>query len=428
VTEASARATWLRHAVGWPFVGKRPELLGVAVSGGSDSMALLDLMIWIGRDQGFEVRAVTVDHGLRAEASDEAAQVAAYCRDQGVGHDVLVWNGWDKRGNLQAKARKARYGLISQWAERLGVDIVALGHTRDDQAETVVMRLARASGVDGLAAMPERFVRDGLAFVRPLLRVQREVLRDYLRDRDVTWCEDPSNEDDSFERVRARKAMAVLGGLGIDTDALVTVADNARAAKWALDHYAWAEVVDHGLVREIGGDIILPRGSTAARVVPGEVVRRLTNAAAMWISGAAYPLRRETMINMEVAFIEASRHTAAGCVFSVVKAKEHGGKNLRICREFNAVKGMACPSDQPWDGRWTLDGPHEPGLEIRALGEAVKDCPEWRETGMPRLSLLASPAVWRGDELVAAPVAGFGNGWTAEATGRGNFAKFLLSR
>ena len=91
------------------------------------------------------------------------------------------------------------------------------------------------------------------------------------------------------------------------------------------------------------------------------------------------------------------------------------------------MKDLSGPTDRPWDGRWVLEGPHGPDLEIRALGAAVKDTP-WRETGLPRASLMASPAVWRDGALVAAPVAGLENGWRASATARGTFAEFLLSR
>ncbi len=426
--EAEARADWLRRAVSGPFVGDLPRRLGVAVSGGGDSMALLDLMVAVGRQKGFEVRAATVDHSLRPEARDELGMVAAHCAARGIGHEVLAWTGWDGRGNLQAKARKARYALIAEWAERQGVDQVALGHTRGDQAETVVMRLARASGVDGLAGMPERFERDGVRFVRPLLRLTRQDLRAYLTDRGISWCEDPSNEDDSYERVRARKAMSVLADLGVDVDTLATVADNARAAKWALDHYAWVEVAENGLAEVVGGDVILPASASADHVVPGEILRRLNNAAIMWITGADYPPRRESMNNLSPILQEAKRHTVAGCLVSLVGGDPQHDGMLRFSREFNAVKDLKGPTDQPWDGRWILDGPHARDLEVRALGEAVRGCPDWRDSEVPRTSLMASPAIWRGETLVAAPLAQFHNGWTAEATGRGKFAKFLLSR
>ncbi len=145
VTDEDLSDDWLRHITGWAFVHARPKRLGVAVSGGGDSMALLDLMIWHAREMGFDVEAVTVDHGLRAEARDEIALVRAYCDAQGVPHSVLAWS-WDGEGNLQAAARNARYSLIAEWAREREIDTVALGHTQDDVAETFLMRLARRAG------------------------------------------------------------------------------------------------------------------------------------------------------------------------------------------------------------------------------------------------------------------------------------------
>lgn len=424
-----ARAASLRQHCGWSFVNARPQRLGVAVSGGSDSMALLELMHGQARENGFEISAVTVDHRLRPEAKDECAHVAQFCQARSIPHDVLHWQGWDGKGNLQATARRARYELIADWAGRKGVDWIALGHTREDQAETVLMRLARASGVDGLAGMPGRFERDDLTFIRPLLGQSRDDLRDFLRYCGIDWCEDPSNEDDSFERVRARKAAVVLAELGIDAETLNRVAWHAQSAKWALNHYLWAEVKENGLVVEDRGDLILPEQTpTPKHHAPSEIHRRALNRAVQWISGAEYPPRSMALIQMSAAMIETDHHTLGGCVVSRFgEGLRRYERNLRITREYNAVRCMVSKTNQLWDGRWSLEGAHTENLEIRALGEAVKDTP-WRDTGMPRRSLLASPSVWCDEELIAAPVAGLSNGWSAEATGRGKFTEFLLSR
>ncbi len=127
--------------------------LGIAVSGGSDSLALLHLMVEWGRAP---LRCVTVDHRLRDASAEEAAQVAEICAALGIAHDTLTWDGWDGQGNLAAEARRARYALLADWAVTHGLTGIALGHTQDDIAETLLMRLARRAGVDGLAAMPQR--------------------------------------------------------------------------------------------------------------------------------------------------------------------------------------------------------------------------------------------------------------------------------
>lgn len=427
MSEAAARANWLRHHAAWPFVNDRPKRLGVAVSGGSDSMALLHLMAEIGRDRGFEVAAVTVDHGLRPEAKDEARSVGHVCEKLGIRHRILQWEGWDGTGNLQARARRARYALITDWARRTGTDWVALGHTIDDQAETVLMRLARRAGVDGLSAMSDRVERDGLTLIRPLLRLDRETLRAYLRDRGADWCEDPSNHDDSFERVRARRAMTTLSDLGIDADVLSDVATNARQSKWALDHYAYLAADDGNAVEVAQGDVILPEGMTPEHMIPHEVLRRLTNAAILWIGGGDYTPRAESLTTMVAEMSRTDRHTLGGCLVTRIMGAKSYDASLRITREYNAVRDTRAPTDALWDGRWHLDGPHAPQLETRALGDHITETP-WRDTGLPRDSLRASPAVFDCDTLVAAPVAGLPNGWQAKATGRGTFARFLISR
>ncbi|WP_236628283.1 tRNA lysidine(34) synthetase TilS, partial [Sulfitobacter sp. HI0129] len=123
--------------------------------------------------RGLSLRAVTVDHGLRAGSAEEATGVAACCAALGVPHDTLQWADWDGSGNLQAAARDARYRLMADWAARHDIGAIALGHTADDQAETFVMRLARRSGVDGLSAMAPHSVRAGIEWLRPLLGIHR---------------------------------------------------------------------------------------------------------------------------------------------------------------------------------------------------------------------------------------------------------------
>lgn len=415
----------LRHLTGWAFLLEKPERLGVAVSGGGDSMACLDLMLWHGRELGFSVEAITLDHGLRAEARDEIALVAAYCAARGVDHTVLEWR-WDGAGNLQSEARKARYGLIAEWAKGRGVDCVALGHTRDDVAETFLMRLARRAGVDGLAEMERSFTRDGVRWIRPILSHGREDWRVYLTRQGIGWADDASNTDEAFERVRARKALQALEPLGIEAETLAAVAQNMGSARFALEHYVWQEARDYAV--EDRGDLILPNEiPDREHTIPPDVVFRLRRAALRWVGGQDYPVRGEAMAEAIEALREGTPHTLGGCLMSPVKGAKFWQDRWRITREFNAVKNLRCSTDKPWDGRWVLEGPHRANLETRALGEAVKVTP-WRETGMPRASLMASPAVWRGDDLVAAPVAGLENGWTASATGRGNFTDFLLSR
>ena len=156
--------------------------IGVAVSGGGDSMALLLLLEEAAARAGRVVAAVTVDHGLRPESGGEAAAVAALCAGRGIAHATCRWGDWDGAGNLLDRARQARRALIADWARGRGIGAVALGHTLDDQAETVVLRLARGSGVDGLAGMAAVVRAEGILWLRPLLGVRRDGAPGLARD------------------------------------------------------------------------------------------------------------------------------------------------------------------------------------------------------------------------------------------------------
>lgn len=174
--------------------------LGVAVSGGPDSVALLLLCQSAFPERTF---AATVDHQLRSESADEARHVALICGALGVPHETLV-PSTPITGSLQAEARAMRYALLEDWAGRNDIAAILTAHHADDQAETLLMRLNRGAGVGGLAGI--RTVNGRI--VRPLLTWRRRELADVVAAAGVTPVRDPSNDDNRFDRVRIRKAMA----------------------------------------------------------------------------------------------------------------------------------------------------------------------------------------------------------------------------
>lgn len=366
-------------------------------------MALLDLLHLWSRSRDVGLSAATVNHGLRPEAATEAANVAAFCATRSIPHETLHWDGLTAVGNLQDQARQARYRLLSEWGMAQGVDRVALGHTQDDQAETFLMRLAREAGVDGLSGMRAGFRRHGLHWVRPLLDVSRERLKAYLVRQGIEWSNDPSNDDERYERVKARKVLASLSPLGIDAGTLRRVAFQMEDARVALQKMTCdlARVA----VTEDRGDLVVN-----LRVVNGqtfEIGRRLLVSALCYVSGSHYPARRQSVERL-ILFAKEKRQTLTGCIL------DNKGDRLRVMRELSAVRTLSTPTTALWDNRWHLSGPHDPALEIRALGETgIRQCPDWRATGMQRHSLLASPAIWRGGTLIAAPLAAKPEGWTA---------------
>lgn len=394
------------------FSPDMPARVGVAVSGGGDSMALLHLLHATGR---FQLHAVTVDHGLRPEAKAEADFVASTCVQLGVGHATLHWQGATARGNLMDQARRARLSLIGGWARAQGIAHVALGHTADDQAETFLMRLSRAAGLEGLSGMRPRFQAEGVTWHRPLLDATRADLRDWLSARGLPWVDDPSNDNPRFDRVKARRALAALASLGIGTDTITAVVGHLAQAEAALCADLDRLVAAH--VTEIAGDLVIDAAAFGPGVHP-EMHRRLINAALIWVSGADYAPRAAKVAGLLADLRDCTLH---GCRVMVSPCQ------IRITRESRAVAGLRVPAGQIWD-RWQLDGPVRPGLTIAALGaEGLRLCPDWRTTGLPRASLLASPAIWAGAQLVAAPLAGAENGWKAQIA-CGSFRRSLFRR
>ncbi|HUD28485.1 MAG TPA: tRNA lysidine(34) synthetase TilS [Novosphingobium sp.] len=221
----------------WPEgVDEEAARLGVAVSGGPDSLALL--LIAHAALPG-RVEAATVDHGLRRESAQEAAEVARVCAVLGVPHAVLRVEV--APGNVQAEARTARYAALAGWAAERQLAVLATGHQADDQAESLVMRLNRASGVAGLAGVRARGTVPGsaLSLLRPVLDWRRAELAEVVRAAGLRAAEDPSNADERFDRVRVRKALADADWL--DVPALARSAAHIAEADAALEWMAALE-------------------------------------------------------------------------------------------------------------------------------------------------------------------------------------------
>lgn len=179
-----------------PFAPFEPRpILAVAVSGGPDSLALAFLAAaWAAKRRG-RIVALTVDHGLRKDSGKEARTVGRWLNDAGVAHHILTWKGPKPRTGIQAAARNARYRLLREWCRRQGILHLLVAHTRDDQAETFLLRLHRESGVAGLAAMPAISEEPDLRILRPLLTLPKARLIATLQARKQEWIEDPSNKN-----------------------------------------------------------------------------------------------------------------------------------------------------------------------------------------------------------------------------------------
>lgn len=248
---------------------------------------------------------LTVDHGLRRGSGADARKVVAWARALGLKAHILAWKGPKPATGIEAAARQARYWLMGDWMRKHRVSILGVGHTQDDQAETFLLRLARGSGVDGLAAMAPRAPWplpgfSGLSLVRPLLGLARADLRAFLEASGQKWLEDPMNEDLAFDRVRVRAAAGALSEAGLTPARIAAAAVHLARARAALEDVTQAVLARavrpvEPATAEPGKEQGFLLDATALAAAPREVGLRALAAVLMAVSGAAYRPRFEAL-------------------------------------------------------------------------------------------------------------------------------------
>lgn len=366
-----------------PFEPK--PVLAVAVSGGADSMALALLADRWARARGGRIVALTVDHRLRPESAAEARAVARWMAQRGVGHVRLDWRRAPAEdvvaGNVQARARAARYRLMSDWCAARGVLHLLLAHHCDDQAETLLLRLGRGSGVDGLAAMASVSETYGVRLLRPLLALPRARLEATLRRAGQPWIDDLSNRNTRFARVRMRSLAPALAAEGMTPDRLAATAMRLRRARETLEDMT-ADFLVRAMTPFAEGYVILDRA--ALRAAPVEIAHRALARIVAAVGGLAYVPRREGTEGLLTKLVAPFRPLRPGANESVLATL--GGvmivadlsPSLLFVREPAAVAeriAIADSGEHVWDGRFRLQarrraGVHRRSLVIAALGEA----------------------------------------------------------
>lgn len=232
------------------FAGQR---LLLAVSGGADSIALLGMVAIWAQQSGETVHVAVVDHGLRAGSASEAVFVTEQASRLSLPCYALSWEGEKPRTRLQEAARAARYRLLTEHARILGADAIVTAHTLDDQAETLMMRLAAGSGVVGMAGMQARTMTNGMTHFRPFLGVAKDRLMATCQEHAWPWIEDPSNRNTAFTRVRWRALMPLLAREGLSAERLALFARRMAEAELALQQTAHVAVREAGFVQKRPG-------------------------------------------------------------------------------------------------------------------------------------------------------------------------------
>jgi tRNA(Ile)-lysidine synthase len=342
----------------------------VAVSGGSDSLALLHLLISYRalRTTFPEIIAVTIDHELRRESADEANFVARLCEKAGIAHRILNWDGPKPDTGISAKARDVRYNLLCRAAREAGTDMILAGHTLDDQIETFVMRSARTGeggSERGLAGMAlATLLEREIWLVRPLLDLSREQLRDYLRGRAIAWRDDPSNDNPKYERVRIRKALRGANREKIESE-IVEKANKRRSLN-----------------------------NTVAQFLPHCVT--IYDGIRAEISRENWALQEQDVQRLAIALEHicsqrlSGRITMNRCVLQLRKDKALIYREMRSLQDINIDPGTIAV----WDGRYRVGNHTNRSIKISATGApGLEFLGDAHPANFHRQSTLSSPAL-----------------------------------
>jgi tRNA(Ile)-lysidine synthase len=388
----------------------RPARLAIAVSGGPDSMALaFCVKRWRDRNPNTETLALIVDHGLRKESAYEAAQTKNHLAQLGINAEILSWqHETPVVTKLHATARKARYRLLAEACRRHNISDLLLGHQRDDQAETILMRFAKGSGIDGLGGMSMRSEVEETRILRPFLSIPRARLIATCNAAKISFVTDASNASEKFARGRLRRVLPQLAAEGFTVERLIDLGARANEARDALDHYTNMLLRVAGRM-DVAGTIRLD--IEQFRSAPKAIAQRALIAALQFANAAEYAPERASLTALSTALCadaEMPPRTLHGCLIA------KNGSEASIMREFSAI--TETPSIKPgdsilWDNRWqvTLAPDASDTFTVQPLGNpphALVDelAPTLRKRIPQGRARACLPSLWRNEKLALIPV------------------------
>lgn len=398
--------------------------VALAVSGGSDSIALLRLAAHFQKhnDQAPEFIVLSVDHKLRPDSALDAVFVAKLSESLGLEAHILSWEGEKPLSGIQEAARHARYTLMCEKCMLLGAEALVTAHTMDDQAETFLMRLKRGSGLDGLSSMSLYGAFDGFLILRPFLTLRRDALRVCLKELGQDWIEDPSNEDFHFERVRVRADMPKLSDMGFSPEHLAQSASRLLRVRQAIETQTQTAIEQQVTWYDAGCCEISNTGFSAQSE---EIALRVLSHILFGVGGGE---REPQLKKIEHAFgawqalQPGEGFTLAGC--RVIAKRD----TTYIVRELARADAPATsrvqamrPGDKTfWDRRFlcevssfendSAECPKSTDLLVKALGEEGWYLAKERQTlagEMPSYIGQSLVSLWCGEQLLSVPHIGF---------------------
>ena len=387
-------------------------VIAVAVSGGADSMALALLADrWARRRKG-RIVALTVDHGLRDESRTEAREAHRVLASRDIDCKLLSWRGAKPASGIQAAARDARYGLMVEWCRRYGILHLLIAHHREDQAETILHRLSRSSGGDGLAGMAACREVAQVRFLRPCLPVPRDRLRSVLVKENLAWADDPSNRNRAFARVRIRSLMPALAKEGLDAGTLAGTGQRLGDIRAMLEGQTAHLLARYATLYEAGYAELEREPLLGMDRALG---CRVLAALLVCIGGAVYSPRRTRLVRLYDSLMVEDMprdRTLGGCRILC------RGNKLLIVREAGRIPELRLQegTNTLWDNRYLIDlrrpkkgRPRH--CTIRALGDAG-----WAAIRRPRAARAALPALYIGSTVAAVPHLGVAREITKSAS------------
>lgn len=295
--------------------------LAVGVSGGADSMALVLAASMWAKHRGIKILAVHVDHKLRATSTHEAKQVKAWLEQRGIAVVIKTWRGQKPITGVSATARDARYRLLTATCKAHGIQHMVLAHHLEDQAETVLLRMARQSGLDGLAGIQTDTTVSGVHVLRPFLGISKQALKAFLQDQKQVWIEDPTNQNPKYTRAKIRQNWSdVLGAL---TPAWF--ANLAKDLRHVRDHYE--DAVDafldqHAQTKKVNKQPQIVIDRLAWHKASKDVQARVLKQVLQQVGGNTYPPRSKSLahvLDITRDPVATTRRTLAGCVIKINK-------------------------------------------------------------------------------------------------------------
>ncbi|WP_085907203.1 tRNA lysidine(34) synthetase TilS [Kiloniella majae] len=388
---------------------RNPFRIGVAVSGGADSMALcLLLRNWV-KTKGGELFAVTVDHGLRPESGIEAQWVHARLVAEGIQHDVLTRSLSDEeqeKGSSQVRARKARRDLVAGWCKEKEIFFLALGHHLDDQIETFLMRLVRQSKSDGLAGISMQRQDGAMTLIRPLLSFPKERLIETLKYCGWGWIEEPSNQRADYLRNRIRHQLPSLERQGLRKSSLERITHSLGRIRRSLQKKTDAFIDQRVRLNPVGYVEIDFRESEKFQI---EIFQRVLQRTLLTVGGGNYSPKTNKLDRLVQSLIgtEPVKATLAGC--EIIKKDDV----LFVVRENRLVPKLSLTPGQEylWDNRFFVqvnDEMESDSLILQTLGErGWQDLcalhPAVKNVGVSRFVRYSLPAVYLGDKIITVP-------------------------